>query len=96
MIIVMNILISLIGIMGIIIARKMVCHGTGMGIKSHIIIILLKLIMSSIVIGFFLIYSEKNLWSLIILSGMINIVVFHFIEAFITQKRLLYHRRFNV
>ena len=96
MIIIMNILISLVGIGGIIIARNMVWHGTGMGIKPHLIILFIKLIVSSIIIGLFLMYAERHVWSIILLSGMINVVVLHFIEAFITQKLLLYHREVNV
>ncbi len=88
MIIVMNILISLIGLGGIILARHLVLDGTGMGIKSHLFILVLKLIVSSVIIGLFLIYAEKHLWSLLILSGMINVITFHFIEAFATQKKL--------
>ena len=90
MIIVMNILISLIGLGGIILARHLVWDGTGMGIKSHLILLTLKLIVSSIIIGLFLIYTEEHMWSLLILSGMINIIIFHFIEAFVTQKKLLH------
>ena len=90
MIIVMNIIISLIGFWGIILARQLVWNGTGMGIKSHLIILTLKLIVSSVIIGFFLLYAEKHIWSLLILSGMINVITFHFIEAFVTQKKLLH------
>ena len=96
MIIVMNILISLIGLGGIILARHLVWDGTGMGIKSHLFILVLKLIVSSVIIGLFLIYAEKHLWSLLILSGMINIITFHFIEAFATQKKLLHQGEMNV
>ena len=88
MIIVMNIVISLIGLGGIILARHLVWKGTGMGIKSHLILLTLKLIISSVIIGLFLLYVEKHIWSLLILSGMINIITFHFIEAFATQKKL--------
>ena len=96
MIIVMNIIISLIGLGGIILARQLVWNGTGMGIKSHLIILTLKLIVSSIIIGLFLLYTEKHIWSLLILSGMINVITFHFIEAFVTQKKLLFQRGMNV
>ena len=92
----MNIIISLIGLGGIILARQFVFNGTGMGIKSHLIILTLKLIVSSIIIGLFLLYTEKHIWSLLILSGMINIITFHFIEAFVTQKKLLYQGGMNV
>ena len=96
MIIVMNILISLIGLGGIILARHLVWDGTGMGIKSHLILLALKLIISSVIIGLFLMYVEKHIWSLIILSGMINVITFHFIEALATQKKLLHPGEMNV
>ena len=96
MIIVMNIIISLIGIGGIILARHLVLQGTGIGIKSHLIILVLKLLIASIIIGLFLMYSENQIWSLLILSGMINIIIFHFVEAFATQKKLLHNGRVNV
>ena len=96
MIIVMNIIISMIGLVGIILARNLVWRGNGMGIKSHLFILALKLIVSSFIVGLFLVYSEKHIWSILILSGMINIIIFHFIEAFATQKELLYLRGMNV
>ena len=96
MIIVMNIIISLIGAGGIIVARNLVCRGTGMGIKSHLIILALKLLISSLIIGLFLLYAEKHIWLLLILSGMINIITFHFIEAFATQKKMLHKEGLNV
>ena len=96
MIIVMNIIISLIGIGGIIFAWNLVIKGTGMGIKSHLIILALKLIISSFIIGLFLIFVEDNRWFLLILSGMTNIIIFHFIEAFVTQKKLLHREGINV
>ena len=96
MIIIMNIIISLIGLGGIILARKLVRKGSGMGIKSHLLILALKVIVSSIIVGLFLVYSEKHIWAMLILSGMINIIIFHFIEAFVTQKELLHQRGVNV
>ena len=96
MIIVMNIIISLIGLGGIILARYFVWEGSGMGIKPHLIILLSKLITSSIIIGLFLMNTDSHYWLFLILSGMINIIIFHFIEAFITQKKLLHQRRVNV
>jgi len=92
----MNIIIALIGIGGIILARYLVWKGTGMGIKFHLLILASKLIIYSAIIGLFLNYAEKHLWSLLILSGMLNILIFHFIEAIITQRELLHQRRVNV
>ena len=96
MIIVMNIIISLIGLGGIILARNLVWKGSGMGIQFHLFILVFKLIITSVIIGLFLIYAEKHIWSFLILSGMINIIIFHFIEAFVTQKKLLLQKRINV
>ena len=96
MIIVMNIIISLIGFGGIFLAKHLVWEGAGMGLKSHLFILALKLIISSIIIGLFLIYAEKYIWTVLILSGLINIIIFHFIEAFATQKKLLHKREVNV
>ena len=96
MIIVMNIIISLIGLGGIILARHLVWKGSGMGIKSHLFILALKLFVSFVIVGLFLVCSEKHIWSMLILSGMINIIIFHFIEAFATQKELLHQRGVNV
>ena len=92
----MNIIISLIGAGGIIMARNQVWRGAGMGIKSHLIILALKLLISSLIIGLFLLYAEKHIWLLLILSGMINVITFHFIEAFATQKKLLHKEGLNV
>ena len=92
----MNIIISLIGLGGIILARHLVWKGIGMGIKSHLILLALKLIISSVIIGLFLLYVEKHIWSLLILSGMINIIIFHFVEAFTTQKKIVHKGKVNV
>ena len=96
MIIVMNIIISLIGSAGIIMARHLVWEGIGMGIKSHLLILASKLLLTSVIIVLFLMYAEKHIWSLLILSGMINIVLFHFIEAFVTQDKMIKNRDLNV
>ena len=92
----MNIIIFLFGVGGIIMARNLIWRGAGMGIKSHLIILAFKLLISSVIIGLFLLYAEKHIWSLLILSGMINVIIFHFIEAFVTQKKLLHKKAVNV
>ena len=96
MIVVMNIIISLIGLGGIIMARHLAWGGIGMGIKSHLLILVSKLLVTSVIIALFLMYAEKHIWSLLILSGMINIIIFHFIEAFLTQEQLINNRNLNV
>jgi hypothetical protein len=92
----MNIIIAVIGLGGIILGRYLIYTGTGMGIKNHLFILSSKLIISSFIIGLFLTYSEKHIWMFLILSGMINIIIFHFIEAFITQRELLHKRSMHV
>ena len=92
----MNTIISLIGLGGIIMARHLVWEGTGMGIKFHLLILASKLLLTSVIIALFLMYAEKHIWSLLILSGMINIIIFHFIEAFLTQEKLINNRNLNV
>ena len=96
MIIVMNIIISLMGIGAIFLARHFAFKGTGMGIKSHLFILALKLLISFFIIGSFLLYAEKHLWPIIILSAMTNIIIFHFIEAFVTQVKMLHGRGVDV
>ena len=96
MIVVMNIIISLIGLGGIIMARHLVWGGIGIWIKSHLLILASKLLVTSVIITLFLMYAEKHIWSLLILSGMINIIIFHFIEAFVTQGKLINNRNLNV
>ena len=96
MIMIMNIIISLIGLGGIILARYLAWKGSGMGIKFHLFILVFKLIITSVIIGLFLIYAEKHIWSFLILSGMLNIIIFHFIEAFVTQEKLLHQGEKNV
>ena len=92
----MNIILSLIGVGGILLARHIVCNGSGTWIKSHLIILSLKLFVSSIIIGSFLIFVEKYLWSMLILTSMVNLIIFHFIEAFVTQNKLLHRKEVNV
>ena len=96
MIILMNTIISLIGLGGIILARHLVWMGIGMGIKSHLLILASKLLVTFVIIALFLMYAEKHIWSLLIISGMINIIIFHFIEAFVTQRKLINNRNLNV
>ena len=96
MIVVMNIIISLIGLGGIIMARHLIRGEISMGIKSHLLILASKLFVTSVIIALSLMYAEKHIWSLLIISGMINIIIFHFIEAFATQAKLLQRKVVNV
>ena len=96
MIIIMNIIISLIGLGVIVIAKYLAWHDIGLALKSHLFILLSKLIVFSIIIGLFVLYSDKNTLSLLILSGMTNVIILHFIEGFTTQQTLLNYRKHDV
>ena len=89
----MNIFISLIGLAGIIVAKRFALHGSGMGISSHLLILTIKLVLFSMILGFCIIYSENNIRLILVLSALINFVIFHFLEALITQNKLINQRK---
>ena len=92
----MNIIIALIGMVSIFSAYRFILHGDITWIRSHLFILSVKLLLCSITILFFTIYSEKNIWSILIISGTLNIIIFHFLEAHLMQKTLLHERKINV
>ena len=96
MIILTNILIAFVGITSIVLGRYIALKGSGLGIKSHLILLGIKLITFVAILGFCLNVSESNAWTEIILSGTVNFVFFHFLEAFLTQKILINHKVVNV
>ena len=96
MIILTNILIAVVGITSIVLARHITLKGSGLGIKSHLILLGIKLITFAAILGFCLNASESNAWTEIILSGTVNFVFFHFLEAILTQKKIINHKGVNV
>ena len=55
-------------------------------LRSHLVILTLKLLLYSIIIGLFILLLETSIWSILIISGMLNIVSFHFLEVIFSIK----------
>ena len=95
MIILLNLIIGMIGLGSIILARRRILNNNNW-LSFHLVFLTLKLFFNSFIIGLFIVFSEKNIWSILIISGMLNIVSFHFLEAYLTQKQLLHIERVDV
>ena len=96
MILLMNIIVALVGFVGIVAARKLSKQGKKLDLKNHFIILGVKIFFISVIVGIFCISTEKNTHAIIILTGLFNLIVFHFIEAFVTQRKLINNRNLNV
>ena len=96
MILLMNIIIALVGFVGIIVARKLSRQTERMDFKNHFVILGIKVVFISIIVTLFCINTEKNTHALLILTGLLNLIVFHFIEAFVTQGKFINNRNLNV
>ena len=92
----MNIIIALAGFVGIIAARKLSRQTERMDFKNHFVILGIKVVFISAIVSIFYLSTEKNIHALLILTGLLNLIVFHFIEAFVTQKKLIKSRNLNV
>ena len=86
MILLMNIIIALSGFVGIIATRKLSRQTERMDLKHHFVILGIKVVFISAIVILFCLSTEKNMHALLILTGLFNLIVFHFIEAFATQK----------
>ena len=95
MIILLNLIIGMIGLGSIILARRCILNNNNW-FSFHLVFLTLKLFLDSFIIGLFIVFSEKNIWLILIISGMLNIVSFHFLEGYLTQKQLLHIERANV
>ena len=89
MILLMNIIIALAGFVGIVAARKLSKQGEKLDLKSHFIILGVKVVFISVIVSLFCLSTENNINAILILTGLLNLIVFHFIEAFATQKKLI-------
>lgn len=96
MILLMNIIIALAGFVGIIAARKLSRQTKRMDFKNHFVILGIKVVFISAIVILFCFNTEKNTHALLILTGLLNLIVFHFIEAFITQKIIINNSNLNV
>ena len=92
----MNIIIALAGFVGIIAARKLSRQTERMDFKNHFVILGIKVVFISAIVILFCFNTEKNTHALLILTGLLNLIVFHFIEAFITQKKIINNSNLNV
>ncbi len=68
----------------------------GMDLKNHFVILGIKVVFISAIVTLFCLSTEKNTHALLILTGLFNLIVFHFIEAFATQKKLINNRNLIV
>ncbi|MBC8255947.1 MAG: hypothetical protein H8E85_01390 [Candidatus Marinimicrobia bacterium] len=91
----MNIIIALVGFIGIIVAKKLSSQTEMVDFKNHFLILGIKVVFISAIISIFCLSTEKNTHALFILTGILNLIVFHFIEAFATQKVLINNRNLN-
>jgi len=96
MILLMNIIIALAGFVGIVAARKLSKQGEEFDLKSHFVILGIKVVFISVIVSLFCLSTEKNTHAILILTGLLNLIVFHFIEAFVTQGKLINNRNLNV
>ena len=92
----MNIIIALAGFVGIVAARKLSKQGAMLDLKNHFINLSVKVVFISVIVSLFCLSTEKNTHAILILTGLLNLIVFHFIEAFVTQKILINNRNLNV
>ena len=96
MILLMNIIITLVGFVGIVVAGKLSKQGEKLDLKNHFIIFGVKIAFISLIVSLFCLSTEKNTHAILILTGLLNLIVFHFIEAFVTQGKLINNRNLNV
>ena len=96
MILLMNIIIALTGVIGIVATMKFSKLGGKMDLKSHFVILGIKLIFMSVIVSLFCLSAEKNVYAILILTGLLNLIVFHFIEGFVIQKIIITNRNLNV
>ena len=92
----MNIIISLAGFVGIVVARKLSKQGEKLNLRNHFVTLGIKVVFISVIVSLFCLSTEKNTHALLILTGLFNLIVFHFIEAFATQKKLINNSNLNV
>lgn len=96
MILLMNVIIALVGIVGIVAARKLSRQTEKVKLKNHFVILGIKVIFISVIISLFCLNMGKSNYTFLILTGFFNLVVFHFIEAFVIQKKLINNKELNV
>jgi len=95
MILLMNIIIALAGFVGIVASRRLFNRYEKFHLKNHFVILGIKVIFTSLVVMTFCLNAEKHTHAILILTGLFNMIVFHFIEAFSIQGKLINNRNLN-
>ena len=95
MILLMNIIIALLGCVGIVVARELSKGFEKLDLKNHFVILGIKVFFISVIVSLFCLSTEKNIHAILILTGLFNLIVFHFIEAFVIQGKLINNRNLN-
>ena len=92
----MNIIIASIGYLGIVMAKKTSISGSRLIIKNHFLILGGKVVSIVGIIYIFHFMVDSNIQTSLILTGMFNLIIFHFMEAFVVQRKLIQNRKLNV
>ena len=89
MLFVFNIIISILCIISILIIKfhPSIFHKNHF--KNHAIIFIVKFLFISMFICFFIFNLSIPNYKIFIVSGYINFTIFHIIEGFISQKKIL-------
>ena len=94
--IILNITIALIGLISIFLTRKINLEHIDLGFKRHFIILAFKMAFYFFTVFTFLMFMDKVYWPIAIISSLINIILFHFTEAYFSYRNLLIKRNPNV
>jgi len=95
-ILLMNIIIAPAGFVGIVATRKLSKPDEELGLKNHFVILGIKVVFISAIVSLFCLSTEKTSYFKIFIQQVMNLIVFHFIEAFATQKKLINNRNLIV
>ena len=96
MMIILNIAIAFIGLISIFLTRKINLEQLDLGFKRHFIILALKMAFYFLAVFIFLMLMDKIYWPRAIISSLLNIILFHFSEAFFSYRNLLIKKNLNV
>jgi len=94
MILAQNILVGIIALIWIPLSVKLL-HQERQFLKTHLILLSVKLSLVTAVITLFVIKSPRDDWGILILSGVGVLIGFHFIEGIFVQRQLIRKRNSN-
>ena len=87
MIVLMNMLISLLCFFQVYFVKN--CNKLDYTYFNHFFLLSIKLILCSLAVLVTCLFSDKEKLLFIVLSGSFNLVLFHFLEGYILQVKLL-------